>query len=124
MIYTSQAQIVLDKGTTQTITVQTYETYRLEFNARNDNYEPIPEYNMAFLRATVNYLHARLQYEGYLFLNEAFMALGFERTPAGQVTGWHVGNQTYVDIDIEWVPGSQDIWVILKVPSKTIVNDI
>ncbi len=34
----------------------------------------------------------RLHREGYLFLNDAYDALGFEKTKAGQAVGWFEGN--------------------------------
>ena len=62
-------------------------------------YEPNnPDYNLMFLRQTLNYLNERLQSKGHLFLNEALDELGLPRTPVGQVVGW-IYNPSNPNID-------------------------
>lgn len=46
------------------------------------------ELNMFFLQQQQNYLNDKLKRQGYLFLNDAYKALGFDATKAGQVVGW------------------------------------
>ena len=46
------------------------------------------ELNMFFLQQQQNYLNDKLKRQGYLFLNDAYKALGFDVTKAGQVVGW------------------------------------
>lgn len=61
-----------------------------------------PDYNIMFLRAQQNYLNDRLRAKGHVSLNDAYDALGLERTPAGQIVGWvWEGNgDNYVDFGI------------------------
>lgn len=47
-----------------------------------------PEYNMMFVTQIQNWANDRLQSKGYLYLNEVYEMLGFQRTKAGQVVGW------------------------------------
>lgn len=50
------------------------------------------EINRIFISCQQTYLNNRLHAYGYVFLNEAYEALGFERTKAGQVVGWMLGD--------------------------------
>lgn len=60
-----------------------------------------PTYNLVFLRAQQQIQTDRLRSKGHLFLNEVYDDLGLERTPAGQVVGWVLGNgDDYVDFGI------------------------
>ncbi len=47
-----------------------------------------PETNMVFLLQTQAMLNDDLKRDGYLFLNDAYDALGIPRTSAGQIVGW------------------------------------
>lgn len=47
-----------------------------------------PEANLIFLKMQQHNATKRLQYEGYLFLNDVYDMLGFPRTAAGQTVGW------------------------------------
>ena len=60
---------------------------------------------MFFLQQQQNYLNDKLKRQGYLFLNDAYKALGFDVTKAGQVVGWiydenHPIGDNYVDFGI------------------------
>ena len=46
------------------------------------------EFNLMFLRHTQAQANDILRRRGYLFLNEVYDMLGFQRTKAGQVMGW------------------------------------
>lgn len=46
------------------------------------------EYNKRFLTVQQNYLNDLLKRRGYVFLNEVYEALGFQKTKAGHVVGW------------------------------------
>lgn len=66
-----------------------------------------PEANLVFLKLQQVQANKRLQYEGYLFLNDVYDMLGFQRTVAGQNVGWlyrpndpnHTGDN-YIDFNI------------------------
>lgn len=75
--------------------------YAKLFDESSTSWNNDPTYNLAFLRAVQQVLTDRLRAKGHLFLNEAYDDLGLDRTPAGQVTGWVLGNgDDYVDFGI------------------------
>jgi hypothetical protein len=47
-----------------------------------------PDYNLMFLKHTLNYANEKLQAQGHLFMNEVLDMLGMPRTPVGSVVGW------------------------------------
>lgn len=66
--------------------------YAQLFDENSSSWNPDPTYNLVFLRAQQKILTDRLRAKGHLFLNEVYDDLGLERTPAGQVVGWVLGN--------------------------------
>ena len=62
--------------------------YARFFDEYNKNWNPNPEYNMAFLKAQQNYANDMLLARGHVFLNEIYDALGLERSKPGAVVGW------------------------------------
>jgi hypothetical protein len=61
--------------------------------------------NKFFLLRQQDYLNEKLKMRGYLFLNEAYEALGIPRTKAGQVVGWlydpeSSNRDSYVDLGL------------------------
>jgi hypothetical protein len=75
------------------------------FDPLNPNFSDTTEYNHMFLKTQEQYFNDRLQAHGYVFLNEVYEALGFERTQAGQIVGWKAkrtgGNDGYISFGIE-----------------------
>lgn len=72
------------------------------FDHHNTNYNgSSPEYNMLFVKGVLNYLNSRLAARGYLFLNEAYEALGLPLTREGQIVGW-------TDDQVSWDPKYND----------------
>lgn len=84
------------------------------------------EYNLMFLKSIQAWANDKLKLQGYLFLNDVYEALGFEKTAAGQVIGWVYDKQNpvgdnFVDFgiynvnkkaNIEFVHGYEKaIWV-------------
>lgn len=71
-----------------------------EFTARG-NWNPQPEYNLAFLKSQQNYMNNKLQATGHVFLNEVYDALGLDRTKEGAVVGWVKGRgDSFIDFNI------------------------
>lgn len=68
--------------------VDGYSIYARCFDEYNPNWKDNADYNLDFLRGVQRYLNDRLEYRGFLFLNEAYRELGFDETPAGQLVGW------------------------------------
>jgi hypothetical protein len=77
------------------------EGYAKLFDSRNQNWNKTPEYNLLFLRCQQNYLNDLLKSRGHVILNDAYDALGLDRTTAGAVVGWVMGNgDNYIDFGI------------------------
>jgi Family of unknown function (DUF6353) len=62
--------------------------YARFFDETSRNWTKTPEYNLMFLRAQQDWANDRLTAYGFLFLNEVYEALGFDRSQAGQIVGW------------------------------------
>lgn len=69
-----------------------------------NEWDPVPEYNLAKLRSVQSWGTLVLNSRGHLFLNEVHDQLGLERTTAGAVVGWlsekYGGNDGFVDFGI------------------------
>lgn len=46
------------------------------------------EHNLTFVNNVQSWANRKLREEGFLFLNEVYEALGFQKSKAGQVVGW------------------------------------
>jgi len=58
-------------------------------------------YNKMFIQGQQNHLNDLLQVRGHVFLNEAYDALGLERSQAGSIVGWVKDHgDSFVDFDI------------------------
>lgn len=62
--------------------------YSRFFDEANPNWTKTGSDNYFFIRGQLNYLQQKLVRDGYLFLNDAYKALGFPITIAGQTAGW------------------------------------
>jgi hypothetical protein len=60
------------------------------------------ELNYVFLEHQQNYANHRLRADGFVFLNDVYDDLGFDKTPEGQVVGWILNGDGdgYVDFGI------------------------
>lgn len=119
-------------GRDATIEVKIYREYGYAFDNTNHNWDPNHSYNAAYLRSMMDWLNTRFTMRGFLFLNEALEAMGFEATPGGQVVGWHKEEGTSVDIkfalfDLQDESGNKTgekrHWITFK-PHGVIVNRI
>jgi hypothetical protein len=64
---------------------------------RNANWQELPELNVLFLRNVERMLNNQLHSRGFLFLNEAYDALGLDWDAAGQQVGWLSSERGGVD---------------------------
>lgn len=102
--------------------------YAVFFDDHNVNWNPQPEYNLIFLRASQSYANQQLQAKGFVLLNDVYDSLGMDRTKAGCVVGWLKGNKDgdgYIDFGVfdgenmdkfyEFVVGDEGIWLDFNV---------
>ena len=83
--------------------VMSISQYGRVFGSDNDRWSPNRPNAEMFLYSQQAYFNDILKARGHLFLNEVYDALGFDRTPEGQLVGWVYNNKTslsdnYVDI--------------------------
>lgn len=78
-----------------------YSIHARFFDASSREWSKDPAENMAFLIQTQNVFNDILRTEGYVFLNDVYAALGFDKTEAGQQVGWvqNLGDG-YIDFGI------------------------
>lgn len=76
------------KKTIDVVNPNTYSAYSRIFDESNPNWEKDAEYNKMFIQAQQSYANDKLKAHGFLFLNDVYDMLGFEKTKAGQVVGW------------------------------------
>lgn len=87
---------MVKEGDTNTLSV-----YARFFDESCANWTKTPEYNLMFLKSQQNYFNDMLKARGHVFLNEVYDALGMERSTAGAVVGWVVGDgDNFVDFGI------------------------
>lgn len=76
--------------------------YSRFFDEYSNNWQKNAELNRLFVQCQQNYANDLLMARGHLFLNEVYDMLGVERSSAGQVVGWVIGERgdNYVDFGI------------------------
>ena len=74
--------------TIQTAEINQHSQYARFFDETCVNWERNAERNLFFLLQQQNYANEKLQAQTYLFLNDVYEMLGFQKTAAGQVVGW------------------------------------
>jgi len=101
--------IIDENGKKQTVTneIVTANTppdlsgYARCFDELNPMWNDDAEINLTILKGVQRTYNDILKARGYVFLNEVYDALGFERTKAGQIVGWCIGNgDGYIDFGI------------------------
>lgn len=87
--------IVNEKGEEETVTktIQVanpneYSDYARCFDDGCTGWSKDAEYNLMFLKRQQQYATDKLRAQGYLFLNDVYDMLGFQRSKAGQIVGW------------------------------------
>jgi hypothetical protein len=76
------------KTTVQVPSIDDYSDYAKFFCEGCDGWTKNAEHNLYFLKCQQNFLNERLRIKGHVFLNEAYDALGMDRTKAGNIVGW------------------------------------
>lgn len=96
--------------------------YARIFDEYNDMWSKVPGINQMTLNNQETWLNDRLKARGYLFLNDVYEALGFPKTPAGQVVGWL--SRTHANFDPEKNDGFVDfgLWEIEQEAKREFVN--
>lgn len=76
-----------------------FSPYARCFDETSWQWQKSAELNRMFLQCQQNYLNHRLNAYGHVFLNEAYDALGLERTTPGSVVGWVINGEgdDYID---------------------------
>lgn len=76
--------------------------YSKIFDKSNRNHSPNREANRAFVTHQQRYANDKLKAYGYLFLNDVYDSLGFERTKMGAIVGWVIGpdGDNFVDFGL------------------------
>jgi hypothetical protein len=100
------------KKTVDTATVSERTSYSRIFDETCPNWEKNAEYNNMFLRQTQNYANQKLREQGFLFLNDVYEMLGFQKTQVGQILGWYYDEKdptcnNYVDFGIDDIHNEQ-----------------
>jgi hypothetical protein len=80
----------------------TWSPYARLFDETSMQYHKNAELNKLFVLAQQNYLNDVLRARGHVFLNEAYDALGLERSKAGAVVGWVIDTtgDNYIDFGL------------------------
>ena len=74
---------------------------RLWSRETSRTYQSVPEYNLVYLTAQQNFLNDKLTARGHVLLNDAYDAIGLERSKEGCVVGWVKGHgDDYIDFGI------------------------
>lgn len=82
--------------------------YARFFDESNPDWGKSPEYNKLFLKSVQNYMNDLLITRGHVFLNEAYDALGMERSKAGAIVGWVIGEGRENCIDFGIFDGGRE----------------
>jgi hypothetical protein len=80
----------------------TWSPYARLFDETSIQWVKNAELNRLFVQSQQNYLNDRLRVLGHVFLNEAYDALGLERSRAGAVVGWVLDDKgdNYIDFGL------------------------
>lgn len=88
--------------------------YSRFFDESSEEWKRDSEYNKMFLLQVQNWFNNVLQTRGHVTLNEVYEALGLERSRAGFVVGWYLGQgcANYIDFGVfdRDNKGSRNFW--------------
>lgn len=78
----------VQKKTVKVIDDISHDEFSRIFDECNPNWVKDANKNKFFIMQVERFANQKLQTQGYLFLNDVYEALGFDKTSAGQVCGW------------------------------------
>lgn len=101
-IYHGAQEVQNGKEVQKIVDPNKLSVYSRFFDESSTEWRKDPELNRLFVQCQQNYLNQLLQARGHVFLNEAYDALGLERSSAGQVVGWIIGDEgdNYIDFGL------------------------
>ncbi len=88
--------------------------YMAVFDSRCKEWEDTPMYNITKLHLVEQHMNQKLRWQGHVFLNEVYDALGMDRTKEGSIVGWILDRTPgeadgYIDFNIhEYVQDGHD----------------
>lgn len=93
-LWTTKETVTDKKTKTEEVTVTGGGSMYARLFSRDTTrrWSPQREYNQMFIRAQQNYANDLLKSRGHIFLNEVYDMLGLERSKAGSIVGWVIGN--------------------------------
>ena len=99
--------------------------YSRVFDEKNVNWKGNPGENYLFLSAHEKFANDLLRARGFVFLNDIYDQLGFERTSCGQVVGWVYGGDGdgYIDFGLNPAMPDEDVESFLMGITNTVVLD-
>lgn len=78
--------------------------YAKLYDESNKHWSPHPWDNKTFIQVQQSWLNDKLRANGYVMLNDAYEALGLDKTSAGAVVGWVRNTRTgdgYIDFGLD-----------------------
>lgn len=76
------------KKTVEAVDPNMYSDYARIFDESCFGWTKSPEYNLTFIKQQQAHANKLLQQNGFLFLNDVYEMLGFQKSKAGQIVGW------------------------------------
>ena len=90
------------KRKVRTLDPNAVSLYGKWFDEGNKNWRKDPDYNLAFIKNTQNWMNDKLHAQGYLFLCDAYDALGIDRTSQSMIVGWTTDPNDGGDLDVDF----------------------
>lgn len=93
------ARINTDDEDTCVVDPNQWSPYARFFDEGSPHWEKNSEFNRLYVQCQQNYANEKLRAQGHLFLNEVYDMLGIDRSQAGAVVGWVIGDKgdNYID---------------------------
>lgn len=85
---TEDGSEVTEKKTVKVAEGPFYDEFTRIFDESSSCFVKNAERNKYFVLQVENWANIKLREQGFLFLNDVYEALGFDKTPGGQVVGW------------------------------------